>query len=67
MCRLNNPFESVSICNQDTTVVLKNMQVVIQLADSHKEMNEYMEKYKKNTQLFFYLAKHFGERTLKTE
>ena len=43
------------------------MQVVIQSADSHKEMNEYMEKYKKNTQLFFDLAKHFGERTLKTE
>ena len=43
MCRLNNPFESFSICNQDTTVVLKNMQVVIRSANSHKEMNEYMK------------------------
>ena len=43
MCRLNNPFKLFSICNQDTTVVLKNMQVVIQSANSHKEMNEYMK------------------------
>ena len=43
MCRLNNPFESFSIYNQDTTIVLKNMQVVIRSADSHKEMNEYMK------------------------
>ena len=43
MCRLNNPFKLFSICNQDTTVVLKNMQVVIRSANSHKEMNEYMK------------------------
>ena len=49
MYRLNNPFESFSICNQDTTVVLKNMQVVIRSADSHKEMNEYMKSTRVHT------------------